>query len=217
MKSKFFRSLPKLAAVLAAVFCLILTPLRQGEAAAQSASGGAVAGGNLVKLETNLGNIYIELDFDKAPVSSANFKQYVESGFYNGTIFHRVISDFMIQGGGYTPDMQEKGPLRAPIINEADNGLKNVTYSVAMARTGYPHSATVQFFINVKTNKFLDYKAKTTQGWGYAVFGKVVNGQDVVEKIRISPTKSGGLPGETSLPTIPIVIRSAKMVHSVMD
>lgn len=203
MKKTFFRSL----AVLAAVFCLSLVPLHGAEAAE----------GNLVKLETNLGNIYIELDFEKAPLSSANFKQYVQDGHYNGTIFHRVISDFMIQGGGYTPDMREKGPLRAPVVNEADNGLKNVTYSVAMARTGYPHSATSQFFINVKNNKFLDYKSKTSQGWGYAVFGKVVSGQEVVEKIRISPTKGGGLPGEASLPTIPIVIRSAKVVHSVMD
>ena len=126
----------------------------------------------MITLHTNHGDIVIELDFDKAPKTAANFKQYAEEGFYNGTIFHRVIDGFMVQGGGMTEDMEQK-KTRAPIENEADNGLKNVVGSLAMARTNDPHSATAQFFINVKDNSFLNHSSKSAQGWGYCVFGKV--------------------------------------------
>ncbi len=145
----------------------------------------------MITLHTNYGDIVIELDFDKAPKTAANFKQYVEEGFYNGTIFHRVIDGFMIQGGGLTEDMEQK-QTRAPIENEADNGLKNLTGTLAMARTNDPHSATAQFFINVKDNTFLNHSAKTSQGWGYCVFGKVVDGMDVVNKIKGVKTGTKG-------------------------
>lgn len=145
----------------------------------------------MITLHTNYGNIVIELDFDKAPNTAANFKQYAEEGFYNGTVFHRVIEGFMIQGGGMTEDLEQKTP-RAPIQNEADNGLKNVTGSLAMARTNDPHSATAQFFINVKDNVFLNHNAKTSQGWGYCVFGKVIDGMDVVSKIENVKTGNNG-------------------------
>ena len=137
------------------------------------------------------GVIVLELDSDKAPESSANFLAYVNKGHYDGTIFHRVIKNFMIQGGGFTADMQQK-PTDAPIKNEAANGLKNDKYTVAMARTGDPHSATAQFFINVVDNDFLNHTAPSGQGWGYAVFGKVVQGQDVVDEIRkVRTTRKG--------------------------
>ena len=134
----------------------------------------------VVKLETNLGDIVLRLDARKAPITVANFIQYVKSGHYDGTVFHRVIKDFMIQGGGMTPELKEKRTV-APIRNEADNGLRNQKYTIAMARTSDPHSASSQFFINTKNNDFLDFKAKTPQGWGYAVFGKVIQGQNVVD------------------------------------
>ncbi len=145
----------------------------------------------MITLHTTYGDISIELDFDNAPKSAANFLQYARDGFYTGTIFHRVIDGFMIQGGGMNPDMSQK-PTRDAIENEADNGLKNVTGSLAMARTNDPHSATAQFFINVRDNDFLNHSAKTAQGWGYAVFGKVVDGMDVVNKIKAVPTGSKG-------------------------
>lgn len=145
----------------------------------------------MITLHTNHGDIVIELDFDKAPKTAANFKQYAEEGFYNGTIFHRVIDGFMIQGGGMTEDMEQK-KTRAPIENEADNGLKNVVGSLAMARTNDPHSATAQFFINVKDNSFLNHSSKSAQGWGYCVFGKVTGGMDVVEKIKSVKTGTKG-------------------------
>lgn len=129
------------------------------------------------------GVITLELDAEKAPKSTANFLNYVNSGHYDGTIFHRVINNFMIQGGGFVPGMDQK-PTQAPIENEAQNGLKNENYSIAMARTSDPHSASAQFFINVKNNDFLNHTSPSPQGWGYAVFGKVVEGQDVVDKIR---------------------------------
>lgn len=144
----------------------------------------------LVKMHTNLGTITIELDEEKAPKSVANFLEYVKSGFYEGTIFHRVIGNFMIQGGGFDKNYQQKS-TRPPIQNEAKNGLKNVKYSIAMARTSQPHSASAQFFINVKDNAFLDYPGQ--DGWGYAVFGKVVEGMDVVDKIKGVKTGSGGM------------------------
>lgn len=145
----------------------------------------------MITLHTNYGDIVLELDFEKAPVSAANFKQYAEEGFYSGTIFHRVIDGFMIQGGGMTEDMEQK-TTREPIQNEADNGLKNVTGSVAMARTNDPHSATAQFFINVKDNNFLNHTAPSGQGWGYCVFGKVTDGMDVVNKIKGAKTTTKG-------------------------
>lgn len=145
----------------------------------------------MITLHTNFGDIVIELDFDKAPKTAANFKQYAEEGFYNGTIFHRVIDGFMIQGGGMTEDMKQK-ETRACIENEADNGLKNVTGTLAMARTSDPHSATGQFFINVKDNSFLNHTAKNSSGWGYCVFGKVTEGMDVVNKIKAVKTGSQG-------------------------
>lgn len=137
----------------------------------------------MVELQTNHGNIRIELDTEHAPKSSENFLAYVRSGHFDGTVFHRVIDGFMIQGGGFEPGMKQK-PTLAPIQNEANNGLKNERYTVAMARTSDPHSATAQFFINVADNAFLDHTAPTAQGWGYAVFGKVVEGQDVVDQIK---------------------------------
>ncbi|MBP9034264.1 MAG: peptidyl-prolyl cis-trans isomerase [Pseudomonadales bacterium] len=145
----------------------------------------------MVTLHTSMGDITLELDAEKAPKTVANFLQYARDGFYDGTIFHRVISNFMIQGGGMTPDMAQKA-TRAPVENEANNGLKNKTGTIAMARTNDPHSATAQFFINVTDNGFLDHSAPTAQGWGYAVFGKVTSGMDVVEKIKAVATGSKG-------------------------
>ena len=145
-----------------------------------------------VLVETNLGSFELELFPDQAPKSVANFLEYVSSGFYNGTVFHRVIDGFMIQGGGFTPDYERK-PTNAPIVNEADNGLKNQRGTIAMARTMEPNSATAQFFINVKDNDFLNHTSKTPRGWGYAVFGKVVKGMDVVDKIRKVKTGPGGV------------------------
>ena len=161
----------------------------------------------MVKLHTNLGIITIALDKEKAPISSANFVKYVESGHFNGTIFHRVIPNFMIQGGGFTKDMQQK-PTMATIQNEAKNGLKNDLYTLAMARTPDPHSGSSQFFINVKNNDFLNYPGQ--DGWGYAVFGKVVEGMDVVDKIKAVPT--GNKAGQQNVPVDPVVIETAECV-----
>lgn len=145
-----------------------------------------------VRLQTSLGDIVIATEDEKAPETSTNFISYVRDGFYDGTLFHRVIAGFMIQGGGFEPGMQQK-KTRDPIKNEADNGLKNSTGTVAMARTSQPHSATAQFFINVNDNDFLDFKSQSEQGWGYCVFAKVVDGMDAVDKIKaVSTTQSGG-------------------------
>src|SRR3546814_341914 len=144
-----------------------------------------------VDLNTNMGDIVIELNAEKAPKTVENFLSYVKEGFYDNTIFHRVIDNFMVQGGGFEPGMKQKQP-HEPIENEADNGLKNDKYTVAMARTGDPHSATAQFFINVADNEFLNFTAPTPSGWGYAVFGKVVEGTDVVDKIKQVKTASKG-------------------------
>lgn len=143
----------------------------------------------MITFSTNLGDIEIELDFEKAPVSSKNFLKYCEDGFYEGSIFHRVIKGFMAQGGGFTAEMEEK-PTRAAIVNEANRGLKNVRGTIAMARTDAPHSATGQFFINLADNSFLDFTATTNAGWGYAVFGTVTAGMDVVTKIGRADRKS---------------------------
>ena len=163
----------------------------------------------MVRLKTNLGSISLELDAEKAPLTTANFLEYVNSGHYNGTIFHRVIDGFMIQGGGFEPGMNQK-PTRAPIKNEADNGLKNEAYTIAMARTPDPHSASAQFFINVANNDFLNFSAPTPQGWGYCVFGKVVEGQDVVDKIR--KVRTGSQAGHQDVPVEDVVIESAEIV-----
>lgn len=161
----------------------------------------------MVTLHTSMGDIVIELNQEKAPVTTANFLEYVRSGHYDGTIFHRVINGFMIQGGGMDADMQER-PTNEPIENEADNGLKNEAYTVAMARTQDPHSATAQFFINVADNNFLNHRNKTPQGWGYAVFGKVVEGQDVVDQIKEVATGRKGF--HEDVPTSPVVIEKAE-------
>ncbi len=162
----------------------------------------------MIKLNTNMGTISIELDTDKAPNTAANFLQYARDGFYDGTIFHRVISNFMVQGGGMQPGMIEK-QTREPIKNEADNGLSNVTGSIAMARTNDPHSATAQFFINVADNAFLDHTAPNAQGWGYCVFAKVVDGMDVVEKIKAVPTGNAG--HHQDVPTEDVIIESVEI------
>ncbi|MGB0734040.1 MAG: peptidylprolyl isomerase [Pontibacterium sp.] len=146
----------------------------------------------MITLHTSLGDIQLKLDYKKAPITAKNFEQYVRDGFYDGVIFHRVINNFMIQGGGFEPGMVQKD-TRAPIENEADNGLSNKKYTIAMARTMDPHSASAQFFINVADNTFLDHSAKTTEGWGYAVFGEVANGQDIVDKAKaVSTTMRAG-------------------------
>jgi peptidyl-prolyl cis-trans isomerase B (cyclophilin B) len=152
------------------------------------------------------GVITLELDAAKAPKSVANFLDYVKSGHYDNTVFHRVIKNFMIQGGGFEPGMKQK-PTQAPINNEADNGLKNEVYTVAMARTNDPHSATAQFFINVADNGFLNFTAPTSQGWGYAVFGKVVKGQEVVDAIKAAPTTRKGF--HDDVPRDDVVIEKA--------
>ena len=159
-----------------------------------------------VVLKTNMGEIVLELYPEKAPKSVDNFLQYVKSGHYKGTIFHRVIDGFMIQGGGFDKDMKQK-PTNAPIENEAKNGLKNETYTVAMARTGAPHSATSQFFINVTDNAMLDYPGR--DGWGYCVFGKVVSGMEVVDKIKLVQVANSGM--FQNVPVKPIVIESATL------
>lgn len=163
----------------------------------------------IVELDTTYGNIVIELNAEKAPITVANFIDYVESGHYDGLIFHRVIDGFMIQGGGMDSEMNEKR-TGTPIKNEADNGLKNTTGTIAMARTSDPHSATAQFFINVRDNDFLNYSSPTPQGWGYAVFGRVIEGMDVVNQIKGVPTGRFGY--HADVPTTPIVINSAKVV-----
>lgn len=170
------------------------------------AAGAFAAERTLVKMETNKGDIVLELFPDKAPQTVANFLKYVKSGAYDGTIFHRIISGFMIQGGGFEPDMRPR-PTNAPIRNEANNGLKNVRYSVAMARTNDPHSASNQFFINVENNESLDHRSASMQGWGYAVFGKVVDGMDVVDKIKAVPVGKRGM--FDNVPRDPVIIKKA--------
>lgn len=162
----------------------------------------------MIRLTTNHGDICIELDFDKAPNTAANFQQYVEDGFYDGKIFHRVIDGFMIQGGGFNSDMQE-GETRDPIENEADNGLANEIGSLAMARTQDPHSASAQFFINIANNDFLNHRDKSVQGWGYAVFGRVVDGMDVVNAIKGVSTGNHGM--HQDVPSESVVIESASV------
>ena len=163
----------------------------------------------MVELHTNHGVIKLELDAAKAPKTVENFLNYVKKGHYDGTVFHRVINGFMIQGGGFEPGLKQK-PTDAPIDNEANNGLKNDTYTIAMARTNDPHSATAQFFVNVNDNDFLNHSSPTPQGWGYAVFGKVVEGQDVVDKIK--GVKTGKMGFHQDVPTDDVVIEKAVVV-----
>ncbi len=163
----------------------------------------------MIKLTTNHGVITLQLDAEKAPKTVANFISYVEAGHYNGTIFHRVIKNFMIQGGGMEPGMKQKD-TQAPIENEAANGLKNKRGSIAMARTSDPHSATAQFFINTVDNDFLDFKAPMGQGWGYCVFGEVVEGMDVVDKIRAVRTGNKGF--HADVPVEDVIIEKAEIV-----
>ncbi len=174
--------------------------------------GSALAADNpRVRLDTSLGEIVVELYPEKAPKTVENFLQYVQDGHYDGTIFHRVIDGFMIQGGGFTPDMKQK-PTRAPIMNEADNGLRNTVGTIAMARTMDPHSATAQFYINVANNASLDFREKTPRAWGYAVFGRVVQGMGTVGQIKSVPTTSVG-PFQ-DVPRDPVVIRKATLLPS---
>ena len=163
-----------------------------------------------VLMTTTVGPMTIELDADNAPKTVENFLSYVAGGFYDGTIFHRVIDNFMIQGGGFTADMEQKA-TQAPIENEANNGLKNQRATIAMARTQDPHSATAQFFINVQDNDFLNHTGENMQGWGYAVFGKVTDGEDVLDKIRCVQT--GSQAGHQDVPVEPIIIESVAIIN----
>ena len=163
-----------------------------------------------VTITTTVGQMTLELDADNAPKTVENFLAYANSGFYDGTIFHRVINNFMIQGGGFTTDMEQK-PTQAPVDNEANNGLKNERGTIAMARTQDPHSATAQFFINVQDNDFLNHTGENMQGWGYTVFGKITQGEDVLDKIRCVQTGSQG--GHQDVPTEPIIIESISVTE----
>ena len=207
-------NLSRRLALIAVAACLPLGALAQQPAqpAAQPQPKGCTAKGTApmkVKLTTSMGPIVIELDKAKAPISTENFVKYVEAGHYNGTIFHRVIENFMIQGGGFKQDMSQK-PTQAPIKNEGANGLKNENYTVAMARTGVRDSATSQFFINVKDNEFLNYTGENPQGWGYAVFGKVVEGKEGVDKIKKVATFNSG--GHQNVPQAPVTIEKAECI-----
>lgn len=165
----------------------------------------------MVIIRTTFGDITLELDADKAPKTVENFLKYASEGFYDGTIFHRVIDNFMIQGGGFNADMSQKDSGE-PIENEADNGLKNDFGTIAMARTMDPHSATAQFFINVKDNDFLNHTGKNMQGWGYTVFGKISQGEEVLDKIRAVPTTSRG--GHQDVPQDPVIIETVEVVEA---
>jgi len=173
-------------------------------------TGTALAENPKVSMQTSQGTIVLELDAEKAPKSVENFLAYVDDGYYDGTIFHRVIEGFMVQGGGFTQDMKKKA-TRDPIENEADNGLKNERGTIAMARTSAPHSATAQFFINHKDNAFLDHKSKDRRGWGYAVFGKVTDGMDVVDTIATIPTGAKG-PFPKDVPQTTVVIEKVSRI-----
>ncbi len=162
-----------------------------------------------VRIQTSMGDIVIELDTDKAPVTAENFLQYVREGFYDNTIFHRVINGFMVQGGGFEPGMKQKS-TRAQIENEAANGLKNDTYTVAMARTSDPHSASAQFFFNVKNNDFLNFRAATTEGYGYCVFGQISEGREVIDKIKAVATGKRGF--HQDVPNEDVVVKKAEVI-----
>ena len=174
-------------------------------------SAEALAANPMVEMKTSVGAVRIELYADKAPKSVANFLQYVKDGFYNGLVFHRVIDRFMVQGGGHYPDLREKKADRSPIENEAGNGLKNELGTLAMARTSSPHSATAQFFINVADNAFLNFREASPAGYGYAVFGKVTQGMEVVMRIAHTPTGPGG-PFPKDVPQQPVIIESITLI-----
>ena len=171
----------------------------------------ALAANPMIEMTTSLGNVKVELYADKAPKTVENFLRYAKEGFYDGTVFHRVIPGFMVQGGGFTPDMEQK-KTREPIANEAQNGLKNLTGTLAMARTPNPHSATAQFFVNVADNDFLNFTGPTQQGFGYCVFGRVTEGMDVVKKIVAVPTGNRG--PHQNVPLKPVVIQSVRVLPS---
>ena len=194
------KTLLPIAVVLAAILSLALYPYIKGDKPMNESS----AANPTVLIETTMGNITIELDMENAPNTSANFLAYVDDGYFVDTTFHRVIPNFMIQGGGLTADMQDKPSKRAPIENEANNGLQNDRGTLAMARTSDPHSATSQFFINHTDNDFLNFTSESLQGWGYAVFGKVVEGMDVVDAIAQVPTGNKG--GHQNVPIETITI-----------
>lgn len=195
------KTLLPLAVVLAAILSLVLFPtIKEGS----KSMNDETAGNPQVLLETTMGNITIELDAQNAPNSTANFLAYVDDGYFVDTTFHRVIPNFMVQGGGITADMADKPSKRDPIKNEANNGLKNDRGTLAMARTGDPHSATSQFFINHNDNAFLNHTSETTQGWGYAVFGKVTDGMDVVDNIAKVETGNKGSHQDVPVETITI-------------
>ncbi|HEX7954914.1 MAG TPA: peptidylprolyl isomerase [Burkholderiales bacterium] len=162
-----------------------------------------------VKLQTSMGDVVVELDSEKAPATTENFLRYVRDGFYDNTVFHRVINGFMVQGGGFEPGMKQK-PVRAAIQNEAGNGLKNNAYTVAMARTSDPHSATAQFFVNVADNDFLNFRSANADGFGYCVFGKVVEGREVIDKIKAVPTGSRGF--HQDVPAQDVLIEKAQVI-----
>lgn len=191
---------------------LILAPGLANAASSPSHSteGNSMSTNPRVQLHTNMGDMLIELDAEKAPKTVENFLSYVKEGFYNGTIFHRVINNFMIQGGGFEAGMKQK-QTHAPIENEANNGLKNDRYTLAMARTADPHSATAQFFINVADNDFLNFTAPTSNGWGYAVFGRVIEGTEVVDEIK--KVKTGNKGFHQDVPVEDVVIESATLVE----
>lgn len=189
------------------------TSVNADEKAAEKPAEQATSGDKMstILIETTKGNIKIELDAKAAPKTVENVLAYVKEGFYNGTIFHRVIPGFMVQGGGMTENMKEKADKRPPVKNEANNGLKNERGTVAMARTSDPHSASSQFFINVSNNDFLNFRSETSQGWGYAVFGKVVEGMDVVD--AIVGVKTGNVGGHGDVPVQPIIMNKVSVVE----
>lgn len=194
--------------------CLLFLLLLSLPAAATAQQAGQDMGRTVrVNLTTTAGNIVLELWPDKAPKTVENFLRYVKSGHYEGTVFHRVISNFMIQAGGFDEQLKPRRAEFPPVENEADNGLKNLTYTVAMARTMEPHSAQAEFFINVSDNGPLDFQAKTTQGWGYCVFGRVYAGKNVVEKIRTTPVRAEGRPPFAHVPVTPVVIKRATVLE----
>jgi len=196
---------PLCAAMLATVL-----PMAASAASTPSNEGKSSMTNPRINVQTNKGNFVITLDAEKAPKSSANFLTYVKEGFFNGTIFHRVIDGFMIQGGGFEPGMKQK-QTHAPVDNEADNGLKNDKYTVAMARTSDPHSATAQFFVNVANNDFLNFSSPTPNGWGYAVFGKVTEGTDVIDALRTVKTGNRGF--HQNVPNEDVIIEKAEVIE----
>ncbi len=200
----------RLAACSVTLVSLALPATAQTGASSTQNQGTAMSSTPRVKLQTNFGDMVIALEAEKAPKTVENFLTYAREGFYNGTVFHRVIDGFMVQGGGFEPGLKQK-QTHAPVENEANNGLKNERYTLAMARTSDPHSATAQFFINVSDNDFLNFSAPTASGWGYTVFGKVVEGTDVVDKIK--GVKTGNRGFHQNVPAEDVVIEKAEVLE----